>query len=708
MTRIWRLETPPRPGGHPAPMREEGRPEDPTHDEGAARPPRGRRGAGMSGRGISRVVADGLHAALILMVIGAALFIGLLLENLRLDEARSVAADRAQNAAAAVAAQLQRMMNEHVLVARAVSAMIRRDPDVTQKQYQSIVADVIDRGDQTILNVALLKDSTIVRVYPLERNAKALGTDMTYVHAQLPGLNLSRRDLRLTLSGPFSLVQGGKGLIYRFPVLVPDPGTGRSRYWGSVGVVVSLERMMADADIAEMAEGHRIAIRSLDSAGQPRETAYGDATVFENDPKLLTLRLPFGSWQVGAVPDGGWPTAPRNPWESWLWVLAVTAVFLLLIHFIRRLTMQRENARSQLVRAIESIRDGFVMYDAEQRLVLCNNRYRELYGLRERETRPGTRRVDVARTILARGIIAGAEGQEEKWLARRFEELKQPTHETEHRHVDGRWLRLSDVRMPDGYSVGLRTDITELKEALIRAEEASRAKSEFLSTVSHELRTPLTSIKGGVGLVLSGKLGKIPDKARDFLQIACNNSDRLTGIVNDILDMQKIEAGRIDYRFEPLDVGEMVEQAVAANLSYAERFNVTYVVESITGPRAVIRADRNRFLQIMDNLLSNAAKFSLPGGRVEVSLAVEDGQCRVSVRDHGRGIAPEDHDKLFSAFSQIDSSDTREKEGSGLGLAICKRLVEEMGGRIGLKSAPGKGSEFFVIFPVLEEAASIG
>ncbi|MFC3117763.1 sensor histidine kinase [Jhaorihella thermophila] len=212
------------------------------------------------------------------------------------------------------------------------------------------------------------------------------------------------------------------------------------------------------------------------------------------------------------------------------------------------------------------------------------------------------------------------------------------------------------------------------------------------------MRTPLTSIKGGLGLVLSGKLGTPDARLRRLVQIAYENCDRLTRLVNDILDMQKIESGRIEYSPEPLELMKMVERAIEANRPYAQRFGVRYVLEATPAAGAMIEADRGRFLQIMDNLLSNAAKFSNPGETVEVTVDCDDEECRIGVRDHGRGISPEQQEKLFVAFSQVDASDQREREGSGLGLAIAKRLVKDMGGRIGLTSALGEGSEFHVIF----------
>lgn len=657
---------------------------------------------------LRRAVWNAVYVCLVLLIVGGAIFIGLRAQAFRLEEARANARTEAQRVTSQLVAQLASVMNEHALTVRALAAVVRREPDISQKAFEEVAGDITGGRRDGILNIALLKGSVITRVYPYERNARVVGADVTYVHAQLPGLNLTRRNRTVTQSGPYKLVQGGKGLIYRAPVLVRDPETGRQRYWGSTAVVASLDEIMASEEIAAITHGYRIALRKLDQAGQPKAVAHGDPAVFQENPEAVALRLPYATWEIAAVPVGGWPA--RSSYESRIWSLTsiLAGLLLLLIYVFQRMSRQREEAQRRLIQAINSLNDAFVMFDANNRLVQCNRRYRQLYNLPAEAVRAGTPRQDVIRAILDRNSIADAEGRESQWLTRRLRETRQPVSETRRRLSDGRWLRVTDVRMPDGFSVGLHTDITDLENARLRAEEASQAKSAFLSTVSHELRTPLTSIMGGLGLVLSGKLGTPDPRLRRLVQIAYDNCDRLTRLVNDILDMQKIESGRIEYSPEPLDLREMVEQAIESNRSYGQRFGVRYVLTAPRAEGAIIEADRGRFLQIMDNLLSNAAKFSNPGETVEVTVDCDDEECRIGVRDHGRGISPEQQEKLFVAFSQVDASDQREREGSGLGLAIAKRLVEDMGGRIGLTSALGEGSEFHVIFPLYRQPQAKG
>jgi signal transduction histidine kinase/DNA-binding response OmpR family regulator len=245
----------------------------------------------------------------------------------------------------------------------------------------------------------------------------------------------------------------------------------------------------------------------------------------------------------------------------------------------------------------------------------------------------------------------------------------------------------------------------DLKLAMEAAERANKVKSEFLSTVSHELRTPLTAIAGSIGLVSGGALGELPEQIAQMLQIAHKNSQRLTFLINDLLDMEKLMAGKLHFDMLGQPLTPLVEQALADNQAYAEQFGVTYkLIESAEG--VLVEVDAQRLHQVLANLLSNAAKFSPPGAQVEVSVHQHKSRVRVDVRDHGAGIPAEFHARIFQKFSQADASDTRQKGGTGLGLAITRELIERMGGQVGFESMPDQGTCFFFELPLWNEQAS--
>lgn len=238
---------------------------------------------------------------------------------------------------------------------------------------------------------------------------------------------------------------------------------------------------------------------------------------------------------------------------------------------------------------------------------------------------------------------------------------------------------------------------------------AEKAKKEFVATVSHELRTPLTSMKGALGLALSGAMGEMPDKMNKMLGMASTNCDRLITLINDILDLEKIEAGKMEYSMDQVDVAELVEQSAEQNKFFADKFGVTIEVEIQQAEGGLFaRADKNRLTQVLDNLLSNAAKFSDKGEKIILSLGVHDGHLRLSVLDNGCGIPKSAHSTIFDKFTQADSSDTRSKGGTGLGLSIVRSIVNAHDGHIHFISAPKKGSEFFVDLPRLVDGKEIG
>jgi PAS domain S-box-containing protein len=245
-----------------------------------------------------------------------------------------------------------------------------------------------------------------------------------------------------------------------------------------------------------------------------------------------------------------------------------------------------------------------------------------------------------------------------------------------------------------------------LARDITKRKEADRLKSEFISTVSHELRTPLTSIRGSLGLLAAGKAGPLPTVAKPLVDIANNDCQRLVRLINDLLDIQKIEAGRMEFRMKPLEIAALVERSIETNRSYGDQFGVRFALEKPDGELRV-QGDPDRLHQVLANLLSNAAKFSPKGGTVEVAVRRTDGSVRLAVRDHGPGIPEEFRKRIFQKFAQADSSDTRQKGGTGLGLSICKAIVERHQGIVGFDPAAGGGTVFWFELPLLPAEAPL-
>ena len=252
------------------------------------------------------------------------------------------------------------------------------------------------------------------------------------------------------------------------------------------------------------------------------------------------------------------------------------------------------------------------------------------------------------------------------------------------------------------YNIKLSQEVNQRKraeelamKARDEADKANHAKSEFLSVMSHELRTPLTSIKGAVGLLVDGKKIELPEKARTMLDIANQNCDRLALLINDILDIEKLLAGKLILNTDRVVIADLLKKATTANQGYADKYGVSFSIDSTERDDCTVIADENRLMQVLSNLLSNAIKYSPEGGDVRITAECGTNKVIISVNDQGKGVPAEFRSHIFKRFSQADSSDTREKGGSGLGLAIAKGIIEQHGGKIGFTSIPGKGATFY-------------
>ena len=230
-------------------------------------------------------------------------------------------------------------------------------------------------------------------------------------------------------------------------------------------------------------------------------------------------------------------------------------------------------------------------------------------------------------------------------------------------------------------------DITERKEI-------DRMKQEFISIASHELRTPLTSLKGALDLMHSGVVGQIPEAMAPMLEIAHKNSERLRRLIDDILSMEKLDAGKMEFSMQPLPVASLIDQAISEHAGYGTEYGVSFVINGEV-PNVAILGDEDRLMQVFSNLMSNAAKFSSKGTIVWLSAREREQDVRISITDKGPGIPKEFQEKIFEKFSQANNSDSGHQNGTGLGLSIAKAVVERHGGNLGFQTETDVGTTFY-------------
>jgi PAS domain S-box-containing protein len=352
---------------------------------------------------------------------------------------------------------------------------------------------------------------------------------------------------------------------------------------------------------------------------------------------------------------------------------------------------QEESTKSQSI--LTSIADGVVVNSSAGETIMVNPAAERILEMSGADL--------IGRDYRSLFSVFDEEGQEvaiaamEALLSTSASELHKAFKMT--LEIDSRVINahLSPVRTEQDDSLGVVTVLRDITKEV----EADRAKSEFVSNVSHELRTPMTAIKGYTDLIHGGAVGPINENQEKFLRIIKNNADRLTALINDLLDISRVETGRVRFEPRPLQIGDVIADVVNALAMPAEAKNHTLTYEVVAGLPDVI-GDRNRLNQVLTNLVGNAIHYTPTGGRIEVSAYLVEGAIRVDVSDTGIGIAPEDLGRIFERFYRADDPLVQEAAGTGLGLSIARMFIEMHGGRVWVESEEGRGSTFTFILPV--------
>ncbi|MFN4058458.1 MAG: PAS domain S-box protein [Roseinatronobacter sp.] len=361
-------------------------------------------------------------------------------------------------------------------------------------------------------------------------------------------------------------------------------------------------------------------------------------------------------------------------------------------------------ARARLLAAVEALHDGFVLFDANDRVVVANKRYLEIYQKTPEVVFEGAAFEDILSDSLAKGLVPLRGRTPEDWIAERLKHHRSDGESFEQRMFDGRVFRVNEIGTPDGGRVGLHSEVTELYQAREKAEAANKAKSAFLANMSHEIRTPMNGILGMAGLLSETPLS---EEQAWMLSTIRESGDTLLAILNDILDLARIEAGKMQFDPHPFRLDALTQRMQSLHSVNAQAKGVAFNLRTSAGLERLRLGDETRVAQVLGNVLGNAIKFTEAG---HVSLfvdATDPKTVRFKVTDTGIGMSPEQITRVFDEFEQADNSVTRRFGGSGLGLAIVRKLVESMDGQVSISSAPGRGTvvDICLALPNLDQNA---
>jgi len=557
-----------------------------------------------------------------------------------------------------------------------------------------------------------------------DHNLRALGFDMFSEPARRAAMEQARDTADIAISSKVTLAQETErdvqaGILMYLPVYannadISRPDRRRAKLAGYVyspfrvddlmrgilgelrDVRVQIYDVMNNNDLSLLYDSHK----SFPASSEPGYTAPGSIAIHGHTWILRMSSLPIFEAAIDY-------SKPRIVLMSGL---AISLLLLAIIWSLstlraravtlaRRMTDELRESREQLSLALEGSELALFDWNVSTGEIELSARWAAMLGGAPRPT--ATTITDLSQLVhpddlprLQQMLRAALRGES-------------AFYEAEHRVKDrrGEWIWiLSRGKVTARDDSGLALRVTGTNANITQRKQVERMKEEFIGTVNHELRTPLTVIVGSLALLKEGLAGLSPDQAM-MLDMACQNSERLHSLVNDILDFEKIVSGAMQFKMEAVALSPFLHRSLELNRMYADRFKVRY---ELHGPllEVSVRADPERLMQVMTNLLSNAAKFSPEGDAIIIAATFDGNLASVTVTDHGPGVPTEFRGRIFEKFAQADGSNTRRQGGSGLGLSISKAIIENMGGRIGFDSAPGKGATFYFELPYTEDSGA--
>jgi len=633
-------------------------------------------------------------------------------------------------------ARLEGALNSRLYLTQSVAAYIATHPDIGQKDFEQLARELV-RQDAVINTIALSKNSIISHLYPLRGHESALGLNLM-AHPQRKALvEKIIKNRKGFVAGPIELVEGGIAFISYTPIFlaVPYENLKAGDYWGMTDITIMMDNLFKEAGLYYESPALSIVIRGTDGMGDKGDIFWGDKNALQSNPVRLSVTLPNGSWEMAAIPKGGWVSTSSFSLVLWSGGIVMTIAGSLLVFMLVRTPIRLKELVSQATESlsesekkyrelIENANSIILKLDGNGNITFFNEFARDFFGYKEHEI--------LGRSAI--GTIVPTTDSDNNDLSAVVQDIcknpwKYATNENENIKKNGErvWVSWTNKGIyEDGKLAGvlcIGNDITmfkkaeqelqkyryeledmvkerteELAVANERLHKMSEYKSEFLAFMSHEIRTPMNAILGMADLLWETDL---TEEQRQYVQVFRSSGENLLNLINDILDISKVEAGQLTIEAVDFDLEEALEKLCDIMAIRANAKGIKLACHIAPEVPAHLIGDPLRIRQILINLIGNAIKFTEKG---EVAVTVKSEKLEVKnkeeitlhffVSDTGIGIPPEKIVNIFEKFTQADSSTTRKYGGTGLGLTISKKLAEMMGGDIWVESKSGKGSIF--------------
>lgn len=579
------------------------------------------------------------------------------------------------------AAQLRAFLETEVnaplqLSSGLIGFIVARDGRLQGDELAVLLPNLVKQG-RHIRNMGVAPNNRLDYIFPLAGNEAALGLYYPDLVEQWPAIRQVIESQKPLLTGPVDLAQGGRALIYRIPVFLAN-----GEYWGIISTVLNNESLWRRVGEQAQALGIELAVRSEPTSGQ---LLMGNVSTFQSDAVKLDLQVAGAHWQLAArsqVPFSISGVVIRV--GGGLISLAIVGLIAMVLQGQQQVQKSSRSLRQQenySQTVLNSVADAIVVVNDDDQIETVNAAAQHLFGYGAAQLMGLPFRI----LFVQPPLVSEPGSLVELQIMRQNGDL--------------RWVDLLETRLKlaeRSMRVLVLRDVTQRRQT-------EQLKNDFISTVSHELRTPLTAIHGALGLVNSGTLGPVQGTQQQLLDIAQQNSEQLLNLINDLLDIEKLAAGKMQLSLESKPVLPLLESAIERAEPMARPRQVRLQMQSTLTEPLLVLVDVQRWQQVMANLLSNAIRFSPNQGVVTVTVQQLGKALLVQVMDQGGGVPVDFIPRLFQRFSQADSSSARQQGGTGLGLAICKELLERMRGQIHYQPVPTGGACFYFDIPCERE-----